>query len=425
MEKKNKGIVADEDGRTSVEGLFAVGWNTRLIRTQAIISAGQGAALRWRFCRSKPVKMYTTLMSLSKLRLRAVGSRYALCRRLEPPFCFLPVRLAIGAIIRDFAQGNIAMRFFNTSGPVVAADHYCIPPLERLNLNEIRRLIRDKRYFVMHAPRQTGKTSGLLALRDLLNAEGDYRCVYVNVEGGQALREDVERVTRTILTELASRARSIGDDFCPRAGLLSSLSPGRGAALREALTRWAEASPKPLVLLIDEIDALIGDALLSVLRQLRAGYDRRPESFPQSVILCGVRDVRDYRIRSSSTNAIITGGSAFNIKARSLRLGDFSRDEVIALLAQHTEETGQVFTPARWKRSGRRLRGNPGWSTRWRMRPVSMAKPQKTGAVRSPPPTSSTHASNSSCAAKRTSTTDGQTPRGAGQARGRATVERC
>ena len=83
------------------------------------------------------------------------------------------------------------MRFFNTTGPVVATDHYCIPPLTRLNLTEVRRLIRDKRYFVLHAPRQTGKTSALLALRDLLNAENDYRCVYVNIEGGQALREDV------------------------------------------------------------------------------------------------------------------------------------------------------------------------------------------------------------------------------------------
>ena len=44
------------------------------------------------------------------------------------------------------------MRFFNTTGPVVAEDHYCIPPLERLNLVEVRRLIRDKRYFVLHAP---------------------------------------------------------------------------------------------------------------------------------------------------------------------------------------------------------------------------------------------------------------------------------
>ena len=238
------------------------------------------------------------------------------------------------------------MRFFNTTGPVVAADHYCIPPLTRLNLTEVLKLIRDKRYFVLHAPRQTGKTSALLALRDLLNAEDDYRCVYVNVEGGQALREDVEQVMRTILAGLASRARlTLGDEFLTSVwpGILNHIGPG--AALQETLTHWAQSDPKPLVLLIDEIDALIGDSLLSVLRQLRAGYDLRPEGFPQSVILCGVRDVRDYRIHSSSANAIIAGGSAFNIKARSLRLGDFSQDEVRALLRQHTEETGQRFTP--------------------------------------------------------------------------------
>ena len=236
------------------------------------------------------------------------------------------------------------MRFFNTTGPIRPEKHYCILPLERLNLAEVLRLIRDEKYFVLHAPRQTGKTSALLALRDLLNGEGHYRCVYVNVEGGQAGREDVEQVMRTILGELASRARSIGDEF------LDSVWPdiltkyGPYAALREALTRWSEAKAKPLVLLIDEIDSLIGDSLLSVLRQLRAGYDRRPEGFPQSVVLCGVRDVRDYRIQSTAENAIIAGGSAFNIKARSLRLGDFSQAEVLALLGQHTEETGQVFT---------------------------------------------------------------------------------
>ena len=238
------------------------------------------------------------------------------------------------------------MRFFTTAGPIKPARHYCIPPLERLDLDAVLALIRDEKYFVLHAPRQTGKTSALLALRDLLNAEGVYRCVYVNVEGGQAMREDVEQVMRTILATLALRASlTLDDEFLNQiwSGVLAEVGPG--AALHTALTRWAAASPKPLVLLIDEIDALIGDALLSVLRQLRAGYDLRPEEFPQSVVLCGVRDVRDYRIHSTAANALIAGGSAFNIKAQSLRLGDFSQDEVQALLGQHTDETGQVFTP--------------------------------------------------------------------------------
>jgi hypothetical protein len=79
---------------------------------------------------------------------------------------------------------------------------------------------------------------------------------------------------------------------------------------------------RPVVLLLDEVDALVSDTLISLLRQIRAGYNERPTAFPQSVILCGVRDVRDYRMRSGDQE-IITGGSAFNIKAKSLRMGNF------------------------------------------------------------------------------------------------------
>ena len=91
-------------------------------------------------------------------------------------------------------------------------------------------------------------------------------------------------------------------------------------------------------LLIDEIDALVGDSLVSVLRQLRAGYPGRSRRFPQSVVLCGVRDVRDYRIQARSERQPVTGGSAFNIKARSLRMDDFTDAEVRALYTQHARE---------------------------------------------------------------------------------------
>ena len=51
------------------------------------------------------------------------------------------------------------MRRFNTEGPVRLDKHYAIPPLDRTDVNELLDLIQGERYFVLHAPRQTGKTS--------------------------------------------------------------------------------------------------------------------------------------------------------------------------------------------------------------------------------------------------------------------------
>jgi hypothetical protein len=237
------------------------------------------------------------------------------------------------------------MRFFNTAGPVNPKDHYCLSPFERLNRDELTLLIQQKKYFILHAPRQTGKTSTLLAFMKYLNDSGDYRCVYVNVEVGQAAREDVSGAMQAIRSELSIGARTVlNDTFVDEVWDAALARSGPYGVFADVLSRWAGQSAKPLVLLIDEIDTLIGDTLIAILRQLRTGYSRRPENFPQSVVLCGVRDIRDYRIHSSREKAIITGGSAFNVKAESLRLGDFSQSEVERLYHQHTEETGQIFT---------------------------------------------------------------------------------
>ena len=239
---------------------------------------------------------------------------------------------------------STAPRFFNTAGPVNCADHYCLPPLERFNLDDVLLLIAQKKYFVLHAPRQTGKTSCLLALEEYLQRSGEYQPLYINVEIAQSAREDVGAAMQAILGKLAAQTYSrlgnptLNENWRP---LLEKHGPH--GALEAALALWAESSPQPTVLMIDEIDSLVGDTLISVLRQLRAGYTNRPASFPQSVALCGVRDVRDYQIHSSRDKAIITGGSAFNIKAESLRLGDFTRPEVETLYLQHTAATGQTF----------------------------------------------------------------------------------
>ena len=96
------------------------------------------------------------------------------------------------------------MRFLNRRGPVRAQDHYCVPPLERVDLGNVLRLIRQKHCFVLRAPRQTGKTTTLPALRDRLNSgvEGELRCVYATFQAA-AEAEDREQAMRAILDELA------------------------------------------------------------------------------------------------------------------------------------------------------------------------------------------------------------------------------
>lgn len=237
------------------------------------------------------------------------------------------------------------MRFFNTAGPVKSNDHYILSPLQRFDLESIEFLIAQKKYFILHAPRQTGKTTSLNALADHLNKNGMFACVYINVEPAQAARENVEQAMRAILSRLASQIKWLFNDSFFQENWEEVLnSSGPFAAFVEMISKWCEHLEKPVVLLIDEIDSLVGDTLISILRQIREGYNNRPERFPSSIILCGVRDIRDYRIHSGKEKSIITGGSAFNIKAKSLRLGDFTKNETDELINQHEIETGQKFT---------------------------------------------------------------------------------
>jgi len=254
------------------------------------------------------------------------------------------------------------MRFFNTEGPVRADLHYCLPPLGRWDLDEVLTLIERQKYFLLHAPRQTGKTTCLLALREHLHQTGRYRAVYANIEGAQACRENVEQGMAAIVTDIAGWAEhGLGAEGAAVPALarriLATTPPG--SALGAFLTQWCASDSRPLVLLVDEVDALVGDTLISLLRQLRAGYVKRPAEFPQTVILCGVRDLRDYRIHASSEASPITGGSAFNIKAKSLRLGDFTAAETRTLLLEHTAATGQIITPEALDRVFELTRGQP------------------------------------------------------------------
>jgi hypothetical protein len=230
-------------------------------------------------------------------------------------------------------------RFFNTAGPCKPDIHYMVPPLSRLP--DVYRLIDQQGYFVIHAPRQTGKTTAMQALAHELTASERYIAVLVSMEVGAAFNDDVGAAELAILDDWQAAAHVfLPPEMQPPAW--SSAPPGQ--RISTALKAWAEAAAQPLVMFLDEIDALRDQTLISILRQLRSGYPRRPQSFPWSLALIGLRDVRDYKVASGGSDRLHTA-SPFNIKVRSLSLENFTPEEVALLYGQHQADTGQSFTP--------------------------------------------------------------------------------
>ena len=228
-----------------------------------------------------------------------------------------------------------------------------LPALRRLPL--IGSLIDQESYFVLHAPRQVGKTTALRSLAQQLTASGPYAALHFSCEEAEAAGDNIAEAQRAILAHMRRGAELY---------LPSELHPPAfpdttdTVLLGTALSSWARVCPRPLVLFFDEIDALRGQSLLSVLRQLRAGFNDRPGGFPSSVLLCGLRDVRDYKVASGGKDYLGTS-SPFNIKVESLTLRNFTRDEVAELYQQHTDDTGQAFLPEAVDRAFYWTQGQP------------------------------------------------------------------
>jgi len=173
-------------------------------------------------------------------------------------------------------------KFFNTAGPNKPDIHYTLLPMHRVNWPELSALIDAQKYFILHAPRQTGKTSLLINLMHFINAQGQYRALYVNIEAAQAVRNDVLAAGASIVQELAGAAHQFWKNWpqAEQTALAVLQRPTNAAAVRQLLQTWSEQSDKPLIIFLDEVDALVGDTLISLLRQIRAGYAQRPDGFP-------------------------------------------------------------------------------------------------------------------------------------------------
>jgi hypothetical protein len=245
------------------------------------------------------------------------------------------------------------VRFFNTTGPCNPEMHYMLPPEERLVGAQLHRYIKDELYWVLHAPRQTGKTTFLKSWMKEINAGDEALACYVNVERCQGLTEPKDAMT-ALCNAILKHAHEYELPE-PRAGTDDPASMVSGT-----LVNWAElTAPKPLIVLFDEVDVLQGEPLISFLRQLRDGFGGRGAGkFPVSIALVGMHDLKDY-ITAAKGGVPVNPGSPFNVKADSAYLSNFQKDDIARLFVQRTAETGQHIIPEALEYVYEQSRGQP------------------------------------------------------------------
>lgn len=233
--------------------------------------------------------------------------------------------------------------FFNTTGPCRPDEHYMLPPKDRLVGAKLELYIKNKLYWVLHAPRQVGKTTFLQSWTRELNASGEVIACYVSVERCQGVPE-AEKAIPAICDAINLFAlKTLPESHVPP---IPDTNTSPQSSLEKMMSNWAaQVAPKPLVVLFDEVDTLEGPAMVSFLRQLRSGFaEKGVGKYPVSIALVGMRDLRDY-LAESKDGVSVNPGSPFNIKEDSATICNFSKEDIVNLVGQHTEETGQVFTP--------------------------------------------------------------------------------
>ena len=252
-------------------------------------------------------------------------------------------------------------RWFNIAGPCIAAKHYMLPASERLP--EVRSLIRKEQYFVVHAPRQCGKTTAFRALMDEINAKGDMAAMYCSVEAVQTWTDPDKA-----MIQLAAQIR-LNLDLYPsiyglgvKAEILKATKESLSSEIIIDTLKWlSERVNKPFVVFFDEVDCLERDVLIAFLRQLRNGRISctAPNSFPVSMALIGLRNIRDYKMFIRPEGQSTGEASPFNVITKAMTISLFTEDEMRALYRQHTDETGQVFEEGALAKAWDYSRGQP------------------------------------------------------------------
>ena len=205
------------------------------------------------------------------------------------------------------------MRIFNTSGPNILEDHYTLPRLDLIEQG--KKLVYQKRYFTIWAPRQTGKSTFFRLLADSLQKEG-YLVCHVNFEN--YLHSPLSSLMERLVIALEEAWQL---DF-------------KHLDLSQVFLKIEQIKDKKLVLIIDEVEGINPEYFGQFLHTIRNAYHSREKHGLKSVIFVGVSNI---------TGVVQDNASPFNI-SDSLPIDYFTKEEVFDLLTQHETETGQLFS---------------------------------------------------------------------------------
>ncbi len=204
------------------------------------------------------------------------------------------------------------MRYFNTSGPNISKEHYTI---ERTDLiAKGVNLVKNKRYFTIWAPRQTGKSTYFRQLAVKLTEQG-YKVAHINFENyrNEPLRSFISQLTNNL-------EKFWGGDF-------------ENKTIGEIFQKIGNNKKDKCVLIIDEVEGINSEYFGDFLHSIRNAYHSRESHCLKSVILVGVSNI---------VGVVSDNASPFNI-ADNLNVPYFTNEEVYELLGQHEEESLQLF----------------------------------------------------------------------------------
>lgn len=232
-------------------------------------------------------------------------------------------------------------RYFNTEGQCEPDIHYMVNIDGRLR--QIKDLLVDRgKYFVINRGRQYGKTTTLRALADYLKE--DYAVIALDFQeiGTEEFR-DTFAFTRAF-ARLLMNAFAGNADGEPQwiKGLEQFAGKDADFTLGDLfahISKICEDSPKPLVMMIDEVDSASNNQVFIDFLALLRGYylNRKNKPIFHSVILAGVYDIKNLKLKIRS-DADHQYNSPWNIAAEFDIAMSFSADEIAAMLREYEED---------------------------------------------------------------------------------------